>query len=102
MPHSCLEEAEWILKIISLCKAKQVNSDEVCQYALPALKAAFVKIESNEVIACEIYEFVYSLAQLPSEHNPTLRLLSLDGRRCLCDCLLTAGGHMPGEQVRSM
>jgi hypothetical protein len=100
MQRACLQEAEWILKGISICKERQVTSDEVRRYVLPALKDAFQESQS----ACEVYEFVCSLARMQAEFDPSFRLLCTEGRRYLGNILMSAEfkrDHVP-EQVRSM
>jgi hypothetical protein len=99
MPLACLEEAECILKSISIFKERQVDPNDVRQYVLPALKAAF-KISQT----ADIHKFACSLARMPAEFDPRRRLLSAEGKHCLGDILLTGEfkqDHV-SEHVRSM
>jgi hypothetical protein len=103
--YQCLKEAELICKTISLCKNRQLNSDDVRQYLLPAVKHVFERQrKSMDVSTYAIYDFVYSLARTRTDYDPTLMLFGESGMRCLCDGLLIAaglGGNIP-EQVRNM
>jgi hypothetical protein len=99
MPQACLEEAECILKSISVFKERQVDPNDVRQYVLPALRAAFKNSQ-----AAEIHDFACSLARMPAEFDPNLRLLSAKGKSCLGDILLSGEfkqGHV-SEQVRCL
>jgi hypothetical protein len=100
MQRSCLQEAVLILKVISICKERQVTSNEVRQYVLPSLQSAFQESQS----ACEIYKFACSLGQMPAEFEASLNLLSIDGRRCLGDIVLREDFKrgQGSEHVRSM
>jgi hypothetical protein len=88
--NSHVTEAEWILKTISLFKERQVNCDDVRQYVLPALKAAFRRSPQSVVDRYEIIQYAHSLARMPAEFDPSRTLLGEDGRHCLGDILLTA------------
>jgi hypothetical protein len=100
MQRACLEETEWILKTISICKGIQVDPEHVRNYVSPALKDAFQKSQS----ACEIYESGCLMARRQAEFDPHRKLLSFAGSRCLGDILLRGDfkkGH-ECKQVQSM